>query len=79
MLDRARRQHRRQQLLVDLPQAADAAALPELVEHPHIGHGLAVGQMGKAAPVSLLGQQPDQVVEGVDRREHAQKMGAIQL
>jgi len=35
--------------------------------------------MGKAAPVSLLGQQPDQVVERVDRREHAQEVGAIQL
>jgi hypothetical protein len=35
--------------------------------------------MGKAAPVSLLGQQPDQVVERVDRREHAQEVGAVQL
>lgn len=35
--------------------------------------------MGKAAPVSLLAQQPDQVVEGVDRCEHAQEVGAIQL
>jgi hypothetical protein len=35
--------------------------------------------MGKAAPVSLLGQQPDQLVERMDRREHAQKTDAIQL
>jgi hypothetical protein len=35
--------------------------------------------MGKAAPVSLLGQQPHQVVERVDRREHAQEVDAIQL
>lgn len=35
--------------------------------------------MGKVAPVALLGQQPDQVVERVDGREHAQEVGAIQL
>ena len=35
--------------------------------------------MGKAAPVSLLGQQPDQVVERVDWREHAQEVDTIQL
>jgi hypothetical protein len=79
MLDRARGQHRGQQLLVDLPQTADTAALPKLVQHPHIGHGLAIGQEGKATPIPLLGQQAHQVVERMDRREHAQEVGAIQL
>jgi hypothetical protein len=79
ILDRALGQHRHQQLLIDAPQTADATALPKLVQHPHIGHRLAVGQLGKTTPVALLGQQSDQVVERVDRRKHAQKVDAIQL
>jgi len=70
MLDRALGQHGPEQLLVDPPQTADPAALPKLIQHPHVGHRLAIGQLGKAAPVALLRQQADQMVERMDRREH---------
>jgi hypothetical protein len=66
-------------VFVDLPQSADPAALPKLVQHQNIGGGLAIGQVGKATPGPLLGQQAHQVVERVDRREHAQQMDAVQL
>ena len=66
-------------MFVDLPQSADPAALPKLVQHQNIGGGLAIGQVGKATPGPLLGQQAHQVVERVDRRKHAQEVDAIQL
>jgi len=68
-----------QQLLVDRPQSADSSALPKLVQRPHVGHFLAIGQVGKAAPRSLLAQQPQQVVESVNGCQDAQQMDAIQL
>jgi hypothetical protein len=66
-------------LVVDSTQAADAASLPKLVQHPDIGHRLAIGQVGEATPGPLLGQQPHQMVESMDRGEHAQQMHPIQL
>jgi hypothetical protein len=59
-------QQRFQQVLVDLAKAAHTHTSPELVEHPYIRDGLAIGQMGKAAPILLLGQHLDQQVEGMD-------------
>jgi len=79
MRDRALGQHGHAQLLMDPPQTADPAALPKWIQPPLIGHRLAIGQLGKAAPVALLGPQADQMVERMDRREHPQKMQAIEL
>jgi hypothetical protein len=33
--------------------------------------------VGKTTPSSLLGQQPHQVVEGMDRRQNAQQVDAV--
>jgi len=56
-------------MLVDLAKAAHAQASPELVEHPYIGDGVAIGQTRKAAPSFLLGQHLDQQVERMDWTE----------
>ncbi len=78
-LARTPRQQRRQQLLVDVAQPADPGAFSELVQHPHIGEVLAIGQVGKAPPSPLLGQQPHQVVENVHGAQNTQQMDAVQL
>jgi hypothetical protein len=64
-------QQRFQQVLVDLAKAAHTHTSPELVEHPYIRDGLAIGQMGKASPILLLGQHLDQQVEGMDGTQHS--------
>jgi hypothetical protein len=61
------RQQRLQQVLVDPPQSHDAYPLPKIVQHPHIRHRLAIGQMGKLAPGFLLGQHLDQQIERMHR------------
>ena len=66
-------------MLIELAQSADAGSFPKLVQHPHIGHGLAIGQVGKATPRALFGQQAHQLVERVDRGQDAQEMDAVQL
>jgi hypothetical protein len=68
-----------QEPLVDLAQPAGTGTFPKLVEHPGIRHGLPVGQPGKAAPVPLLWQHSQQLVESMDRSQNAQQMDAIQL
>lgn len=72
-------QERFQELLVDEPQTADPHPLAQLVEHPDIGNGEAVGQTSESPPVSLLGQHLDQEVEGVDRCEQSEQMDSVQL
>jgi hypothetical protein len=66
-----------QEPLVDLAQPAHADAFPKLVEHPDIRDGVAVGEVGKAAPSSLLGQQPHQLVERMYGGQNAQQMDAV--
>ena len=66
-------------MFIDVTQAGDAVAIPKLVEHPDIRKGTLVGQMGKAAPVALFGQQLDQQVERMRRREQRQQVQPIQL
>jgi hypothetical protein len=66
-----------QEPLVDLAQPAHAEAFPKLVEHPDIRDGVAVGEVGKAAPSSLLGQQPHQLVERMYGGQNAQQMDAV--
>ena len=66
-------------MFIDVAQAGDAQAVPKLVEHPDIRNGALVGQVGKAAPVALFGQQMDQQVERMRRREQRQQVKPIQL
>ena len=72
-------QQRFQQVLVDLAKAAHTHTSPELVEHPYIRDGLAIGQMGKASPILLLGQHLDQQVEGMDGTQQSQLVQTPQL
>jgi hypothetical protein len=47
-------------MLIDFPQSTDAGSLAKLVQHPHVGHGVAIGQMGKLAPGPLLAEHGHQ-------------------
>jgi hypothetical protein len=67
------------QLIVDLAQAAHAQARPELVEHPHIGEARPMRQSRKGTPGALFGQQRQDLVERVSRREHRQQMSSPEL
>jgi len=60
------------QLVVDLAKTTDAQVGSELVEHACIGNSLPMGKPGERAPGSLLGQQCQHLVEGVDRRQNSQ-------
>ena len=66
-------------MLVDLAQRPDSRAFPKLVQPPHVGHCSAIGQMGKATPSPLFGQQPHQMVERMHGGQNAQQMDAVQL
>src|SRR5271155_699426 len=70
---------RHAELVVDLAQTANAQAGPELMEHAHIGNPLPMGQARKGTPSPLLGQQRQDLVEGVCRCQHRQQMGPPQL
>jgi hypothetical protein len=48
-------QQGRQEFFVDLAQPTDSYRFPKLVQHPHVGHFPAIGQVGEATPASLLG------------------------
>jgi hypothetical protein len=76
-LARALGQQGFQEPLVDLAQPAHADVFPKLVEHPDIRDGVAVGEVGKATPTSLLGQQPHQLVERMHGGQNAQQMDAV--
>ena len=66
-------------MLVNAPQDTDSGALAKLVQHPHIWHDLAVGQMGELPPSLLFGEHLHQQIEGMHRSQHAQQMHAPQL
>lgn len=66
-------------MFIDVAQAGDAHAVAKFVEHPDIRNGALVGQVGKAAPVTLFGQHLEQQVEGMRRREQGQQVKPIQL
>ena len=66
-------------MFVDASQSGHAQVVAKLVEHAHVGHRVAIGQMGKAPPVPLLGEHLQQQIERVHRRQQRQKMDAPQL
>jgi hypothetical protein len=67
------------QLVVDGPQTHHACPRTKLVEHSHIRSAMPMGQPRKLAPSPLLGQQGDQLVERVGRRQCGQQMDTPQL
>ena len=64
---------------VDAAQTAHAQSRAEIVQQGRVGNRLTVGQTGKAAPATVLGQQLGQEVEGVGRSQQNQKQQPIQL
>jgi hypothetical protein len=66
-------------MVIDRAQATDADPGAELVQHAHIGRAVAMGEVGKAPPSPLFGQEPDQSIETVSRRQVDQQMRAPQL
>jgi hypothetical protein len=58
-------------------QPEHAGAFPKLVEHPDIRDGVAVGEVGKATPSSLLGKHPHQLVERMHGGQNTQQMDAV--
>ena len=71
------RQQWDQEVFVDPAQPGHAQPLPKLMQHPRLRQFIPIGQVGKATPSPLLGQQPHQLVEGVDGRQNTQQMDAI--
>jgi len=68
-----------QDVLVDAAQTSDATAGAKLVQHPRIGQAVAVRQLREAAPRPLFGQQREQQIELVHRRQDRQQMQPPQL
>jgi hypothetical protein len=66
-------------MLVDPPQPRHADASAELVHHPHVGHPALAAQAGELSPCALLWQHFEQQVHGMDWREQAQQVNAIEL
>jgi hypothetical protein len=67
------------QLVVYGAKAHYSCPRAKLVEHAHIRPTMPMGQPGKVAPSALLGQQSDQLVERMGRREHRQQVDPPQL
>ena len=67
------------QLVVDGSQTRYSHPRPKLVEHAHIWCAMPLGEPRKLAPSPLFGQQGDQLVEGMGRRQHRQQVDSPQL
>lgn len=67
------------QMVVDLAQTGRAQGAAKIVEHAHIRDGKPIGQMGKAAPLLLLGQATDQRIEAKGARQQNQQMNTPEL
>ena len=67
------------QLVVDGSETGDSCPRTKLVEHPYIRSAMPMGQSRKFAPSPLLGQQGDQLVERVGRRQYRQQVDTPQL
>ena len=70
---------RLEQVLVDPPQSRHTQAGSELVQHAHARHLVLAAQTSKLPPRTLLRQHFHQEVQGMDGREQAQQMHAIEL
>jgi hypothetical protein len=70
---------RQPQLVVDGPETRYSCPRTKLVEHPHIRSAMPLGQPRKLAPSALFGQQGDQLVERVGRRQNRQQVDTPQL
>ena len=66
-------------MLIDFSQSTDSGSVAKLVQHPHVGHSVAIGQMGKLAPSPLLREHRHQQIEGMHWRQHTQQMHPPQL
>lgn len=67
------------QIVVDLAQTGRAQSAAKIVEHTHIWNSKPIGQMGKAAPLLLLGQATDQGIETKGARQQNQEMNTPEL
>lgn len=67
------------ELVVDRSEPHDAGPRTKLVEHPHIRSAMPMGQPRKLAPSALFGQQSDQLVERMGRRQDRQQVDTPQL
>lgn len=67
------------QMVVDLTQTGCAHRTAKLVEHPHIGNRKPIWQIGKAAPLLLLGQGTNQGVEAKGARQQNQQVHTPEL
>jgi hypothetical protein len=65
--------------LVDLPQPQHAHSGAKRVEDANVGCAMAVAQPGKIPPSPLLGQQPGQQIERMDRCQQWQQVCAPEL
>jgi hypothetical protein len=64
---------------VDLSQAQHPHLGAKGVEHPCVGHRVAMPQPGKVAPRALFGQQSAKQVRRMHRRQQGQQMHPPQL
>ena len=67
------------QLVVDGSETHYSCSRAKLAEHPHIRSAMPMGQPRKLAPSPLFGQQGDQLVERVGRRQYRQQVDTPQL
>ena len=67
------------QMVVDLPKTGRAQGAAKLIEHAHIRDSKPIGQMGKAAPLLLLGQATDQRIETKGTCQQNQQMNSPEL
>lgn len=67
------------QMVVDLTKTPRAQGAAKILEHAHIRNRKPIGQMGKAAPLLLLGQATDQRIEAKGARQQNQQMHTPEL
>lgn len=65
--------------LIDLPQPQHDRSGAKRVEAANIGCAMAIAQPGEIPPRALLGQQPRQQIERMDRRQQCQQVCAPEL
>jgi len=69
----------RQQVFIDSPQTGDSCPRAKFMKHAHVWCPVTMMDVRKGSPRSLLGKQPCQSVEAMDRRQYCQQVSAIKL
>jgi hypothetical protein len=72
-------QQRQEQMVIDRPELHGIQTIPKLVQHLGIGQDALVGQAGEVPPRAVFGQELDQQVKRMDRRQEMEQQDPEEL